>query len=575
MTITKARLSNRAARPLVRRPSLRRLSRLLGAATLLALAAGTARAEDLALIVGNSHYDNLPTVGSANDTGRLADKFRARGFRVLSVSDANAANLKAAADNFLSNANSADRLVVVLNGQFVHTAYGSWLLPIDADKTLTLADMPRTGLPLRLLYPALAAHPGYAVLALGQGNASDSTDAGTYLAWGAQTKDLPQGVTLFRGDSSAIDWFASTALTVPGTNLTEAASHLSGITSSGYLPPNFVFLPQDNGNTGSQSADRAESQDWAASQRADTIASYRDYLSRHPNGAHADQARRTIRQIQSQPNRDAQQAEQALNLSRDERRQVQRDLSLLGFDPHGIDGLFGPGTRSALTDWQKKYAHNPTGYLTQAQLGQLRSQAQARNAELEKQAAARQAQQRQQDNAYWDQTGSSGTEAGLHAYLDRYPDGIHADQAQQELDRIQRNNRNQADRQVRRAWDQAQNQDTIGAYRDFLNNYGNSPFTAQARARIRELQNQQANSQAQKQAQATEQAMGLSPATRLLVEQRLAAAGLNPGAVDGNFDANTRRALRQYQSARGLPATGYMNQATAVRLLADALLGGH
>jgi peptidoglycan hydrolase-like protein with peptidoglycan-binding domain len=55
---------------------------------------------------------------------------------------------------------------------------------------------------------------------------------------------------------------------------------------------------------------------------------------------------------------------------------------------------------------------------------------------------------------------------------------------------------------------------------------------------------------------------------RLLIEQRLTQLGDDPGAVDGTFDEATRRALRRFQRARDLPATGYVSQATMARLLA-------
>ena len=55
---------------------------------------------------------------------------------------------------------------------------------------------------------------------------------------------------------------------------------------------------------------------------------------------------------------------------------------------------------------------------------------------------------------------------------------------------------------------------------------------------------------------------------RLLVENRLAAAGQDPGGIDGRFDRTTRRAIRRFQRDQGLTVTGYVTQATMVRLLA-------
>jgi peptidoglycan hydrolase-like protein with peptidoglycan-binding domain len=41
--------------------------------------------------------------------------------------------------------------------------------------------------------------------------------------------------------------------------------------------------------------------------------------------------------------------------------------------------------------------------------------------------------------------------------------------------------------------------------------------------------------------------------------------------VDGEFNAQTRRAMRNYQRDRGLEVTGFLNESTLVRLLADTL----
>lgn len=53
--------------------------------------------------------------------------------------------------------------------------------------------------------------------------------------------------------------------------------------------------------------------------------------------------------------------------SRDERRVVQRALQLLGLYNSGIDGLFGAGTRSAISAYQQSLGEAPTGYLTRVQ----------------------------------------------------------------------------------------------------------------------------------------------------------------------------------------------------------------
>jgi formylglycine-generating enzyme required for sulfatase activity len=57
-------------------------------------------------------------------------------------------------------------------------------------------------------------------------------------------------------------------------------------------------------------------------------------------------------------------AEAALGLSLEQRRQVQVWLEALGFDPRGIDGQFGPGTRGAIRSFQRSKSLAETGFLS-------------------------------------------------------------------------------------------------------------------------------------------------------------------------------------------------------------------
>jgi His-Xaa-Ser repeat protein HxsA len=47
-----------------------------------------------------------------------------------------------------------------------------------------------------------------------------------------------------------------------------------------------------------------------------------------------------------------------------------------------------------------------------------------------------------------------------------------------------------------------------------------------------------------------------------LVQQRLKAAGFDPGAIDGVLGAKTRAALRKYQGSQGLPNHGTIDEKT-------------
>jgi peptidoglycan hydrolase-like protein with peptidoglycan-binding domain len=49
-------------------------------------------------------------------------------------------------------------------------------------------------------------------------------------------------------------------------------------------------------------------------------------------------------------------------------------------------------------------------------------------------------------------------------------------------------------------------------------------------------------------------------------KEALRAKGLNPGTIDGNMDAKTEQALRDFQQANKLPVTGVLDQQTADKL---------
>ena len=70
---------------------------------------------------------------------------------------------------------------------------------------------------------------------------------------------------------------------------------------------------------------------------------------------------------------------------------------------------------------------------------------------------------------------------------------------------------------------------------------------------------------------AIETALGLEREERVLIQQGLAAAGQEPGPTDGLFggeQTRTRQAIRVWQAAKGLEASGYLTQEQAETLMA-------
>ncbi|MDB5666842.1 peptidoglycan-binding protein [Cypionkella sp.] len=66
--------------------------------------------------------------------------------------------------------------------------------------------------------------------------------------------------------------------------------------------------------------------------------------------------------------------ERLLSLTFDERREVQRRLTSLGYNTYGVDGGFGANTRRAMTAWQRDEGLRASGYITADQLRELRKQ---------------------------------------------------------------------------------------------------------------------------------------------------------------------------------------------------------
>ena len=67
--------------------------------------------------------------------------------------------------------------------------------------------------------------------------------------------------------------------------------------------------------------------------------------------------------------------ERLLGLTYSERREVQRQLTRLGYRTGGSDGRFGRNTRRALATWRRDEGLRASGYITADQLRELRRHA--------------------------------------------------------------------------------------------------------------------------------------------------------------------------------------------------------
>ncbi|WP_341862930.1 peptidoglycan-binding domain-containing protein [Gymnodinialimonas sp. 57CJ19] len=551
------------------------LSTLIGA-----LSAPLAHA-DTALLMVNDSYRHAQNLRNAQPVEQLRSRLLDAGFNVITVTDGNGADLREGLSRLLE-AGEDERILIAAVGHFARSDSDSWLLGSQANET-SLATVGGDGLSVSVLMEVAANAPGRSVVMLGLERRR--IDLGTGLGAGVGRIDAPQGVTVLAGDPEDLASFTTAHLMMPGTDLAQAVRDVGNLRAFGFVSSAVPYFPAATAGPAPQQPPTTPQNPtqpgadevalWNAAVELDTLGAYRAYLARYPSGFYASDAQARVNAFENDPTAIARAAEEALGLNRNQRQQIQRSLSILEYDTRGIDGIFGTGTRNAIRGWQTSRGYSVTGYLDGPQVNALAQQANARAAELEEAAQeAREARERA-DRAYWQVTGQGVSESGLRSYLERYPDGLFAEEAEARLDEIERAARAEAEARDRAAWDTARGNDTVPAYRGYLNDFPNGAFRQQAQGRINQLSGNGGGFTPQQIAQleAREAALNLPPVTRSLIEQRLQVLGLEPGRVDGRFDNRTRRAIRRYQQARGMDVTGYLAQNVVVRLLAETVGG--
>ncbi|WP_417588052.1 peptidoglycan-binding protein [Pararhodobacter oceanensis] len=516
----------------------------------------------IALVIANQNYDRVRNAQGAGSVLQSVRRLEEMGFRVELATDLSAPAMEAALTQ-LSGAlgdPANERVVIVYSGHVVSAKYGTWLMGTEA----TAADpdsVARQGVRLQRLLDLAAQRQGGAIVAIAD-YGFPQVNAQGFSSGLPSSVAVPQGVSLVRGSGAGVTEFLR-AIAAPGVNIGTLVRRRGSVQLEGFDPHLLTFLPADH-----QPVVDFELQAWESAVSTHSIEGYQAFLGEYPNGTYAEQARAELQSLQNTPER----IEAALNLSRNERRAIQRDLTILGYEPRGIDGIFGSGTRAAIASWQGNNGHARTSFLNRDQIFALAQQGAQRAAELEAEARARQQAEERRDRAFWRDTGSGQDEVGLRSYLENFPDGIFSNVAQQRLDRIEADRRAAAQARDRAAWDQARQADRIPAYRQYIRDFPDGAFVEQARTRIRQLNAPEVPDPNIEAAQAAEAALRLPRFTREIIEQRLAAMGLEPGPVDGNFNNHTRRAIRRYQRASNMPVTGYLTQAIVARLLAEGVI---
>lgn len=478
---------------------------LIAALTGLAL---PALADDSALLMGVARYDDFRRVGDATEVLDAAEDLREAGYNVSTLANGTARDMRRLLEAFAGEALDADRLVVALSGRFTTDGTRTWFLAEDANTPTPfgLDD----AISVDTVMDVLSRAPGQAVLVLGYDQDGFSS-FGRYLREGVGQLDVPQGVTVIYGEPGRIEGVLTDAVAVPGGDVMAYVRDNRRLNMIGYQPQSLIL--QSDVPDAALPTIEPSLRSWNDAQEANTPDAYRDFIVDNPDSPYAAEARRRLDDLERDPDRLAEITEDGLNLTRNERRAIQRNLTLLEFDTRGVDGIFGPRSRGAIRNWQQENGFAQTSYLTTEQINRLDAQARRRTAEIEAEEERAREEALALDRDYWEETGASGTTAGYRAYLERYPEGIFANQAR----------------------------NALSAAQDASDN--------QARER--------------------ERALNINPVLRRLIENRLQQLGFDPGRVDGRFDRDTRRAISRYQAQGNLTATGYIDQPTLARLLAD------
>jgi peptidoglycan hydrolase-like protein with peptidoglycan-binding domain len=481
---------------------------------------------DTALVVGTVDAASTTSYGAPRYLGTALTPLDQAGFELISALDADAATLRQLVTRLVT-ADEQETLVVALSGRFVSHGGLSWFLGRNAGQQ-DLGSVSGAGIPVQLLMDIAAASPGRSVILLAPENQGIALGAG--LEDGLGPLAVPEGVTLATGHPASVARFLRSDLLAPGRPLRDAFAAAPGMTVVALADPFVPFIPAPVVTPVVPADEQAY---WDAMSTLDNVFAYRAYLNRYPAGYYAPQAQARIAALEPPaPQLTPEEAENAIGLSREDKRNIQRDLAVLGYYNSGIDGLFGPGTRGGIRSWQQANGLQVTGYLDAAQVTRLSDQGDVRREQI-----------RAQDLAYWNQTGQGNDEAGLRAYLGRYPNGQFAQLARQRLDAIEAEQARQADiafwnqtgrgqdeaglrtylgrypngefsqlarqrlntilaQQEGQAWQLAQARDTIAGYRAYLNDYPNGAHRQQAQQRLAQLQQAAGEPAAWQQAQA-------------------------------------------------------------------------
>lgn len=328
---------------------LRQFLSVLPILTCILLPSG-ARAENIAVIIAGEGV-------AQSDFISVATRFERNGFRVLSSFRPSGAELRdITAIMSESEIFGAGQRVAVLLGEVAQSRNEAFFV-VDSSSRASPTTLYTQGIPFSAIFDFTAPAPADAAILIG----SDVTSSTAVIA--AFGANLPQGTTMISGARRDIITFSVNTLLETSQSLPNKVSGFDTLEIFGFVAPYLAFPVSDIALQFEASELRKESTLWEVVKSVGSFEAYQLYLDAYPDGRWKRNAQSQFDQLQKREIREAAEAEVALSLSADQRQQIQRTLRRLQLHTNGLDGIFGPITRSSIAEWQRSSGFRATGYL--------------------------------------------------------------------------------------------------------------------------------------------------------------------------------------------------------------------
>ena len=360
-------------------------------AVVLLWASPGAAAKRVALVIGNGAYARISALGSpVNDAKLMATALRKVGFHVINGVDMTKEDMESAIIDFGQRLRAAGQNA---EGLFYYSGHGvqsrgvNYLIPLDAPITeeshLNIKAVPAwwvldqmDGAKNRLNLVVLDAcrnNPfkvGRDKNPIGKGGLEAiNAPTGTLIAYAAAPGRVAYDGSGVNSPYSPFTEALVEAMDQPGLQVEDVLKRVRKAVRkktrnrqqpwwASSLEGSFAFRtkPSDGPAAAPAPAIAADRAAYYAAKPIDTIPAYLAVINKFPDSFYADLALDRVRILGVQ-------REDALSLTREDRRRIEKGLSAAGLEPGDTDGEFDRLTRAAIRKWQESRGKRMTGYL--------------------------------------------------------------------------------------------------------------------------------------------------------------------------------------------------------------------